>query len=159
MGFLNLFSKTVDIKIGENTIVTVHNKKEAEFYSSGMLKIANDCANLINTTKNPDVFFMRYYLLIDKLENLSKIEIFNCFRGSLPSKNLQEILDKKELTINDFIDRYYNDTITKINTLKTDKAKNKRVEDFYKELAKYNDYMLPANIEKYTSLYENLLNK
>ena len=153
--FLN--NKSININLDEDTIVTFHNKKEAEFYVAGMLKIANDCANLVNTTKNPDVFFTRYNLLINKLENMAKLEPFKCFKGTPPSKNLANILDKKELTINDFIDRFYNDTLFQINKLKTEKAKEKRIENFYNELSKYNDYILPNNIEKYMTLYENLL--
>lgn len=159
MGILNFFNKQIRINIDENTIVVVHNRKEAEFYVAGMLKIANDCANLINTTKNPDVFFMRYNLLINKLENMAKLEPFKCFNGTSPSQNLANILNKKELTINDFIDRFYNDTLAQINKFKTEKAKEKRIENFYTNLSKYNDYMLPKNVEKYISMYENLLNK
>ena len=159
MGILIFFNKQIRINIDENTIVVVHNRKEAEFYIAGMLKIANDCANLVNTTKDPDVFFMRYNLLINKLENMAKLEPFKCFKGTLPSQNLANILNKKELTINDFIDRFYSDTLEQINKLKTEKAKEKRIENFYNELSKYNDYMLPKNVEKYISMYENLLNK
>lgn len=159
MGIFDFFNKQVDINIGDNTIVTVHNRKEAEFYASGMLKIANDCANLVNTTKKADVFFPRYYLLLEKLDNLAKLEKFNCFRGTSPSVNLSNTLDKKVLTINDFIDRFYNDTLFQISKLKTEKAKEKRIENFYNELSKYNDYMLPENVEKYLSMYENLLKK
>lgn len=158
MGIFNFFNKnSTNINIDENTTVTVHNRKEAEFYASGMLKIVNDCANLVNTTKKADVFFPRYYLLLEKLENLAKLENFNCFRGTPPSVNLSETLNKKVLTINDFIDRFYDDTLLQISNLKTEKAKEKRIENFYTELSKYNDYMLPENIEKYISMYENLL--
>ena len=157
MGIFNFFNKQVDINLGDNIIVTVHNKKEAEFYASGMLKIMNDCANLVNTTKNADVFFPRYNLLLEKLENLAKLENFNCFRGTPPSVSLSNTLDKKVLTINDFIDRFYNDTLLQISNLKTEKAKEKRIENFYNKLSKYNDYMLPENVEKYISMYENLL--
>lgn len=159
MGILNfLHSKSVIIDI-DGIPVKVHNKKEAEFYVAGMLQIANDCVNLVNTTKNPDVFFMRYNLLINKLENMAKLESFKCFKGTLPSKNLTNILNKKELTINDFIDRFYNDILFQISRLKIENAKEKRIEKFYNELSKYNDYMLPENVEKYISMYENLLNK
>lgn len=159
LSFLNNKSLNININLDENTIVTVHNKKEAEFYVAGMLKIANDCANLVNHTKNPDVFFMRYNLLINKLENMSKLEPFKCFSGSLPSQNLENILNKKETTINDFINRFYNDTLFQITKLKTEKTKEKRIENFYNGLSKYNDYMLPKNVEKYILLYEDLLEK
>lgn len=161
MGLLNLFknNKTATITQDGNKYFDVSNKKEAEFYANGMLKIVHDCANIINTTKNPSVFFERYNLLILKLENLAKLECFNLFNGTLPSQNLEDILNKKENTINDFIDRYYQHTLDKINSLKTTKAKDKKVEDFYKELSKYNDNMLSNNIQKYTSMYKVLLNK
>ena len=159
MGIFNFFNKQIKINIDENTTVIVHNKKEAEFYASNMLRIATDCANLVNTTKKPDVFFIRYYLLLDKLKNLAKLEVFKCFRGTSPSENLTNTLNKKTLTINDFIDRFYNDTLFQISKLKTEKAKEKRIENFYNELSKYNDYMLPENVEKHISMYENLLNK
>ncbi len=178
MGLLNLFknNKTATITQDGNKYFDVSNKKEAEFYANGMLKIVHDCANIINTTKNPSVFFERYNLLINttknpsvfferynllilKLENLAKLECFNLFNGTLPSQNLEDILNKKENTINDFIDRYYQHTLDKINSLKTTKAKDKKVEDFYKELSKYNDNMLSNNIQKYTSMYKVLLNK
>ena len=158
MGIFDIFRKSIYINI-DGAIIAVHNKKEALFYISGMYKIATDCANLVNTTKNPDVFFMRYNLLIDKLENMSKLESFNCFKDVQPSQNLATILNKKELTINDFIDRFYDDTQFQINNLKTNKAKEKRIENFYQKLLKYNNEMLPENIEKYTSMYENLLTK
>lgn len=158
MGIFDFFRKPIYINI-DGAIIIIHNKKEALFYISGMYKIAKDCANLVNTTKNPDVFFMRYNLLIDKLENMSKLESFNCFKDVQPSQNLATILNKKELTINDFIDRFYDDTLFQINNLKTDKAKEKRIENFYQKLLKYNDEMLPKNIEKYTLMYENLLSK
>lgn len=161
MGIFNFFNKfkSVNIKIDEQTIVTVHNKKEAEFYSAGMLKIAFDCANLVNTTKDPEVFFNRYNLLIEKMENLSKLEIFGCFKGKLPSKNLIEILNKKDLTINDFIDRFYSDTAKQINSLKTTKAKEKRIDDFCTSLNSYKQYMSQNNLDKYNDLCLQLKEK
>ena len=161
MGLLNLFKKTKTATITQDgsKYFNVSNKKEAEFYATGILKIAHDCAHLINTTKNPSVFFERYNLLIFKLQNLIKLECFNCFEDKLPSQDLEEILNKREDTINDFIDRYYQCTLDKINTLKTTKAKDKKIEDFYKELSKYDDDMLPSSIQKYTSMYKSLLNK
>ena len=160
MGFFaNLFKKIepVSIMIDENTYVTVYNRSEAEFYASGMLKIANDCANLVNTTKNPKVFFERYRLLIEKMEQLSKLECFGCFTGSRPSQNLQQISDKKIGTINEFIDTYYQDVFEKIQTLKTKASKEKRIEDFYQNFNSYKDYMEPENMEKYIELYKSLL--
>ena len=159
MGFFNLFNTSVSIQIDESNVVTVHNRKEAEFYAAGMLKIAFDCANLINTTKNPKVFFERYNLLIEKFENLSKIERFGCFKGKLPSQNLKEILGKKENTINDFIDRYYNETLSKFNSLKTEKAKLSCIDAFCNGLNYYKHYLSEDSLNKYNELCSSLNKK
>lgn len=147
----------VDIQIDENTIVTVRNKNEAYFYSSNMLRIVSDSANLVNTTKNPKVFFERYNLLINKLENLSKLEKFNCFAGKSPSSNLKEILNKREITINDFLNRYCEDTLNKIHSLKTVSSKRKKVDIFFNSIKKYEKFMTDNNIQTYQFLYEKLL--
>lgn len=154
---MDLFITPVNIQIDENTIVTVHNKKEANFYSVNMLRIASDCANLVNTTKNPRVFFERYNLLINKLENLSKLEKFHCFVGKLPSNNLQEILNKREFTINDFLNRYCEDILIKISSLKTISSKKKKVDTFFNSLKQYELFMTDNNIQTYHFLYEKML--
>mgnify|MGYP006939906693 CR=1 FL=1 len=154
MGIFNFLykPKSVNIKIDERTVITIHNKKEAEFYSASMLKIALDCANLVNTTKNPDVFFNRYNLLIEKMENLAKLEVFECFNGQPPSKNLEEILNKKVLTVNDFIDRYYSDVLFQVFSLKTQKAKQSRIDKFCNGLNDYKKYLSVDSLNKYNEL-------
>ena len=154
---MGLFNKTVIIN-ENNMIIKIHNKKEALFMAEQWLKIANDCANLVNSTKNIDVFFSRYILLIEELEKMSKIEIFNCFKEKQPSQNLKEVLDKREDTINDFITRFYNETIFKINSLKTVSAKNKRIENFYIKLQKYKNMMSNNHLSRIENLYLNLKN-
>ena len=152
---MGLFSKTVTIN--ENgTIIKIHNKKEAMFMAEQWIKIANECANLVNSTKNVDVFFKRYTLLIEELEKLSKLEIFNCFSQKQPSRNLREVLDKKENTINDFITRFYNETISEINSLKNIASKNKRIENFYINLKKYESMMSSSHLKRIDNLYLDL---
>ena len=161
MGFLSKLFKTIEpVTINlDGSIVLVHNKQEAIFYAKQLLRIVNDCARLVNTTKKPKVFFERYELLLKYLDNMARLEKFGCFKGSLPSQDLKETLDKKIYTINDFIDRYYNETLVKINNLRTSNAKNKKAENFYSQLLEYNNSMLPDNIKKYEIMYKNLLNK
>lgn len=136
--------------------IKIHNKKEAMFMAEQWLKISNDCANLVNTTKKTEVFFSRYLLLIEELEKLSKLESFNCFTGKPPSKNLKEILSKKEYTIDEFIDRFYNETLYKVNLLKTQKAKDKKIENFYLEFQKYNYLLSEKHLMKIKNLYLKL---
>ena len=93
---MGLLVTPVNIQINENAFVTVHNKNEAYFYSSNMLRIASDCANLVNTTKNPKVFFERYNLLINKLENLEKLWLFVYSWGEIFEKVIRFIKLKKD---------------------------------------------------------------
>lgn len=156
--FSNLFkvSEPIDIILDGTNRITIHNKQEANFYAPGMLKIANDCAKLINNTKNPNVFFDRYNLLIEKLENLSKMEKFNCFSLNLPSQDLTEILNKKTSTFNDFLDRYYQDTLAKIEALKTSKSKQNKINNFCNSLNEYKEYLPTESLEKYEDFCKNL---
>ena len=160
--FDNLFSKPEPVIINvDGLIMKIHNRKEALFQAEGFFKIAHDCAHLVNTTKNPEVFFFRYDLLIKKMTHLSQLEKFNIFSNPLPSQELNEILGKKELTINDFIDRYYDSICDKLISYKTEKAKEKKINEFYNTLIKYGNKMNDNNIKKFTELYYKLkeLNK
>ena len=134
-------------------------KKEAEFMSKQWLKIAQESAQIVNSTKNPDVFFERFKLLIEKMENLSNIENLIKFKSKKPSQNLKEILDKKELTIKEFIDRFYDETNIKIKNLTMVKSKENNINKFKEKLEFYNEEMSNSNIKYYINLYEELKNK
>ena len=156
----SIFNNLSTVEINDDgNLIYIYNKKEAMFMAEQWIKIANDCANIVNTTKNPDVFFERFNLLIKEFENMSKIEKFGCFKGTLPSENLSKILANKENSINDFIDRFFNDTISQIDSLKTIKAKERRIDNFYNKLSQYNNFMTTKNINKYTSMFEEINNK
>jgi hypothetical protein len=130
--------------------------KYAAQMATQWLKIVNDCANLVNTTKKPDVFFKRYSLLYEKLNDLIKIERYVKFTGDKPSKILYDINYRRPKTINDFILRYYNDVRNSISGLKTQNAKINKAEQFYTKLMHYSNSMGPDNIVQLTDLYEKL---
>lgn len=153
---MSLFSKPV-IVVDENMTIVIHNKKEADFMAEQWIKIAKESADLVNNTKKPDVFFKRYDLMIEKLQNLSKIQHLISYQGTAPSENLRDILSKKESTINDFIVRYYEDTISSINKLKTLQSKKKKMDSFFQTLRTYDNLMLDNNILTYQNLYEQAL--
>lgn len=105
------------------------------------LEIVQDCIKLVNTTKNPDVFFPRYEKLLEELSALSRMEGRIKFSGLLPSAALQDFVSRKEYTFNDFIDRYYRSVEEKINNLTTEKAKINNSQKFYDSLAVYQPIM------------------
>lgn len=141
----------------DGATVVIHNKQEAEFMAEQWLKIANDCAKLVNTTKNPDVFFPRYSLLIEEMNKLVKVQSLIHFNDKLPSQNLQEIESKKVNTINDFLNRYCEDVIEKISKVKNLQTKRNRADKFFQSLKQYDNQMLDENIQTYHFLYEKLV--
>lgn len=118
------------------------------------LEILNDCAEIMQTTSNPEIFFSRYDLYIQKLNLLSSAEQDGIhFEGDSPTKKLSEITrehEKMEL-INEMIDRYWNKTLAKMQTLKTDKGKQNQIAKFKEELSRYDSQMPQSSIYYYQS--------
>lgn len=120
------------------------------------LKIVQDCINLVNNTKNPDVFFSRYDRLIEELTSLSKMEDRISFSGQLPSAALKDFLSRKQYTFNDFINRYYQSVEDKIIILTTNKAKENNANNFYNNLIKYRDAMPSSCLDLVKERYVQL---
>ena len=116
------------------------------------LEILKDCGNLINTTKKPDVFFSRYLIALAILNDLIPIENKLNLQGDKPSQIKKQLYDKEIFTVNDFIDRYYQDIISQIISLKTEKAKQKRINDFCNGLDIYKLHLSQESLDKYNNL-------
>lgn len=103
----------------------------------GMVQIAlkqvKDCANLVNTTVKPDVFFGRLNMLLDKLLLLQRFERYK-FKPSTPTKDYKRVIANLDATVNDFIDRAFAANQAKIASLKTEKAKRANYEKFVDSL-------------------------
>lgn len=106
-------------------------------------RIIRDCLYLIENTADPDVFFMRYDLLIDTLKKSGNLADASHYAGIIKHKT------------KDFIIRTYNDALIKADALKTDRGKTNQFIKKYDALSKYYDRMDPENIafaeEKYSS--------
>ncbi len=122
------------------------------------LDILKDCGNLINTTKNPNVFFSRYLIALALLNDLILIENKKVFKGNKPSEIKRQFYEKEIYTVNDFIDRYYEDIVSQISTLKTQKAKQSRIDSFCNGLNQYKQYLSIESLNKYNSLCAKLKN-
>ena len=116
------------------------------------LKILDDSKKLVNTTKNPDVFFNRYLIIIAIVNELIFIEKKINFKGTLPSQIKGELIQKEVYTVNDFINRFYEETNFQISKLKTATAKQKRIEIFCHGLDNYVQYLTEASKTKYNKL-------
>mgnify|MGYP001098668686 CR=1 FL=1 len=131
-------------------------KREAQLLAPQWLRIAQDCANICNSTKVPDVFFSRFKLLLETTRNLVSIERYVKFTGEMPSAVLQKFLTTKQKAISDFIDRYYRETARIIVELSTMAAKQKRAQAFLSTMHNYDLEMSAENISKVDSKYELL---
>lgn len=82
---------------------------------------------ILNNTKNPDIFFSRYDFLLERADNTK-------------NKNLRDNIINDYITlIHNFIKRYNIDLDEKINFLKTDTAKINNINNYYNNLYKYQD--------------------
>lgn len=119
-------------------------KMQEEMLAPQYLKIVDDCVRLVNNTKNPDVYFSRYDLLIEKLTLLSEMR-FVKFSGDSPKRSLQKVLDIKERNCNDFIIRYYESLKTDILTAKRSDTRMRKATEFYAKMYGYYNYISMEN--------------
>lgn len=109
------------------------------------LRIINDCRNLVATTLNPVTFFMRLKLLVDKAKHLCILEPYLKFSGPSPTDGYNEILDNFQLAIAEFLKRYYYETVSKAEAMKTEKGKRGKYHTAYYELSEHFDIMSEEN--------------
>lgn len=128
------------------------NATEANLY----LKQINESIKIVNTTKNPETFFSRHSFILERLDQL--IDVLNkvSYSGENPTDYLKEFNENKISTFNDFINRYYEDVLLKINNLKTEKAKINNADKFYNNLMNYKEHLENENIETIEMLHVKL---
>lgn len=141
MGLFNLFKK-------KNPVNLIALQRD--------LEILNDCAELIESTKNPQVFFERYNLYILKLAalaNAQKTKQIKVTGENIIDKFERMNTEQQKIKVtNAFIDRMWADTCEKASNLKTERGKLNRIKKFKETLSDYNNLM-PEQCIKY---YENL---
>ena len=144
MGFFDLFKKqkTVDLVVLQRD-----------------LEIANDCAKLIESTVNPETFFSRYDLYMEKLSLLAEAQASHQVKvtgDNLIQKYKKMNTDEQKIeTINAFIDRMWADTCQKADNLKTEKGKENRFNKFAETLSSFNECMPDQCVEHYNNLFLN----
>ena len=129
-------------------------REQAKAQSSQWLKIVNDCVELVNTTKSPSVFFPRYNLMLEHLENLAGLECTGIFNNSkeLPSVALSRVENQFPAATQDFIDRSYAAAKAKADTLKTDRGRKAAIARYFEEMDEYIVYMAPVSIDYWEDL-------
>ena len=124
-------------------------RTQAKFHAVQWLKIIDDCAELVNTTKNPEVFFPRYSLMLDYLEKLAGLECTGIFDNSkaLPSAEYLRVDDLFPAATKDFIDRSFAAEKERAETLKTESGKKKAIARYFTNMDKYRNNMDSENVQ------------
>lgn len=127
-------------------------KAQAQALAPQWLKIANDCANLVNKTTNPEVFFNRYDTMLEMMDNLSGIERYVKFKGIKPHIQKQQLIEDKEQQTTIFIDRAHQKAKEDAATKTTEKGEKACMGRFFQKLEKYYPKMTDKNISYIESL-------
>lgn len=101
------------------------------------LRIMQDCANIVNSTRNPEIYFARFHLLQETALHLTKFEKYIPFSGASPTETLLDINLTKQKSIHSFLIRYFDMVCQKANKLKTQKGKSNQYKKFYESLTPY----------------------
>lgn len=113
-------------------------KKKLSVYQleniNNLLKQVTESADLVNSTTKPDIFFKRLNLLLDRLMELAQYEKYRAFKGTLPTRQMQSILENLDKTVDAFITRAYETELEAAAKLKTDKGKEGRMSKFYERM-------------------------
>ena len=134
-------------------------RKHAKLQSQQLLKIVNDCAELVNTTVNPEVFFMRYELMLENLEKLAGLECTGIFENSpeLPSEAFCRVEAQFEAATNNFLERSFEKAKNHADTLKTVSGKTNAIKRYFDNMEKYIIQMNGESLDYFDKMKENYL--
>lgn len=103
------------------------------------LKIAEESAKICNETVNPETFFSRFDLMLEKLGQLAEIEHLVSFSGEPPSAAYQRIQQQRPALIHNMIERSYNRMIAEARSLKTKKGQDNKLVRYFTTMNTYSE--------------------
>lgn len=127
-------------------------------YVPRITEMINDSIELVNDSVVPDTFFFRLDFIIEKFQKLVTIEDLIIFNPPPPSTQLDEVINKYDSIIQQFLERYVEDCAIKISKLKTKKGKINKIEKFSIEILKYKDNFTASHLEYINAVMENEFN-
>lgn len=84
MGLFNRKKANAPNRAPTKEKVAADMRAEAKVQASKLIKIAKECASLVNKTTDPAVFFSKYKLMLDSLRKLEGLEGLVNFTGETP---------------------------------------------------------------------------
>lgn len=127
---------------------------------SNDLRILQDSLEIVENTLNPDTFFSRLNLMVEVSNRLQKYEPYLYKKPEEHPVLYFQVIQNYQQFVRRFLLRYYSDTYSKIEKLKTNKGKLNRWEKWYESLHVHYCYMNEENIQLIESDYrlkKNLL--
>ena len=121
------------------------------------MSIIQDCTKILSETVDPDTFFSRLDLLKEHSKRLVDLEPYVSFRGVSPTAAFDEVIEKEQEAIYQFIIGYYNAIYDKAASYKTEKAKERQFQKFYDSLQPYYERMNERNRNYIEYKHRNLL--
>ncbi len=112
-------------------------KTSAKMRIPQRFRIATDCVNLLQKTNNPDVFFMRYNLMIESLQELVFYHIVFGIPPDDPSNTLEAAMLNRISITCEFIEKSHYNMIVEAEKLKTSRGRHNRHLDYYQKLKPY----------------------
>lgn len=117
------------------------------------LQQALESSQIIETTANPEIYFSRYNLLLDRLDKLISItedpRLLNVEGDFMQVK--QKLISNKDEISNKFIERAKLKSKIGIATLKTDRGRENRLNKLKDELLSYSAYLNQEQLEYITN--------
>ena len=116
----------------------------------------NESMNLIETTKKPDVFFSRYDCAATRIIGLIYMQKYAKKKNNDLEKIATSLIENKQLFVERFIERAFDELKLKVHSLKTQKAKINNIEKFQKSFEPYFVEMSAQNKDYMYSLTDGL---
>ncbi len=129
-------------------------KTQKVFYTSHLLMVEQvlESFELLTTTTNPETYFSRLAFMEGRIE-----ELLNDPQTTYEENRLlQNVIEQKKYTFDDFLDRYAESTIEGAEKLKTEKGRDHRIESAISKLLEYREGENERNQAKIDATVERL---
>ncbi|WP_236035017.1 hypothetical protein [Clostridium sp. HV4-5-A1G] len=127
-------------------------------YVPQIARMIYDSQKLVNNSIEPKTFFFRINFLIEKLQELANIEDLIDFNEPLPSSQLNEVMNHYDLLVQQFLERYIENCVQKIEKLKTDKGKLNKINTSLENILEYKKFLKPSHLNYINNLKNNEFN-
>lgn len=119
------------------------------------LRIIADSTEIAESTRNPEIFFDRMNLLLEKARHLTLLESFMKVTSTPSGLLLREVHENYQNVVREFLERYFASVFEKAEKLKTEKGKKAQFVKFYESLQPYYQYMDESNINYIERKYKS----